>query len=147
VLLRHDVGSRKAWLGEVLGAVRMALLPPAYLLGTDGADPLVLESFEALRILAEANRYSHLSGTERAKAESDGRLRERKHARGAELVVLKRRLCCQVMQERGCVRRIYGRVADFAGYERGEKELRGSVYRRERVRDGWTKSQLALEEC
>jgi hypothetical protein len=52
----------------------------------------VLESFDALRILAEANRYSHLSGTERAKAESDGRLRKRKHARGAELVVPKRRV-------------------------------------------------------
>ncbi len=33
--VRHDVGSRKAWLGEVLDAVRMALHPPAYLVGTD----------------------------------------------------------------------------------------------------------------
>ncbi len=27
---RHDVGSQKAWLGEVLGAVRMAMLPLEY---------------------------------------------------------------------------------------------------------------------
>jgi hypothetical protein len=43
---------------------------------------LVRESFEALRILADANRYSRLRGAARAAAESDGRLRERKHASG-----------------------------------------------------------------
>ena len=52
--VRHDVGLRKVWLGEVLGAVRMALLPLEYLVETVGADPLVTESFEALRIFAEA---------------------------------------------------------------------------------------------
>ena len=50
--VRHDVGSRKAWLGEMLGAVRMELLPPEYLAETVGADPLVTESVEALRIFA-----------------------------------------------------------------------------------------------
>ena len=86
--VRHEVGSRKAWLGEVLGAVRMALLPLEYLAETVGADPLVTESFEALRILVEANRYSRLKGAARAAAESDGRLRKRKHASGGELVVV-----------------------------------------------------------
>ncbi len=78
--VRHDVASRKAWLGEVLGVVRMALLPPEYLTETVGADPLVTESFEALRMLAEASRYSRLKGAARAAAESDGRLCKRKHA-------------------------------------------------------------------
>ena len=86
--VRHDVGSRKAWLGEVLGAVRMALLPAAYLARTVGVDPMVMESLEALRMFAEASRDSQLSGAERAAAESSGRLRKRKHAPGGELVVM-----------------------------------------------------------
>ncbi len=49
--VRHDVWSRKAWLGEMLGVVRMALLPLEYLLETVGADTLVTESVEALRML------------------------------------------------------------------------------------------------
>jgi hypothetical protein len=65
--------------------VRMALLPSEYLAETVGADPLVTESFEALRIFAEASR---LKGAARAAAESDGRLRKRKHASGGELVVV-----------------------------------------------------------
>jgi hypothetical protein len=60
--VRHDVGTRKVWLGEMLGVVRMGLLPPAYLAGTVGVDPLVIESSEALRILAEAKRYSERHG-------------------------------------------------------------------------------------
>ena len=48
-----------------------------------------MESFEALRIVVEASRYdSHLRGAARAAAESDGRLRKRKHAWGTELVVV-----------------------------------------------------------
>jgi N-acetylneuraminic acid mutarotase len=86
--VRHDVASRKAWLGEVLGAMRMALLPLEYLAGTVGADPLVTDSFEALRLFAEASRYSRLRGAARAAAESDGRLCKRKHASGGELVVV-----------------------------------------------------------
>jgi hypothetical protein len=86
--VRHDVGSRKVWLGEVLGAVRMALLPLEYLVETVGVDPLVTESFETLRIFAEASRLCRLEGAARAAAESDGRLRKRKHASGGELVVV-----------------------------------------------------------
>jgi N-acetylneuraminic acid mutarotase len=86
--VRHDVGSRKAWLGEVLGAVRMGLLPLEYLAETVGIDPLVMESSEALRMFAEAVHYSRLKGAARAAAESDGRLRKRKHASGGELVVV-----------------------------------------------------------
>ena len=88
--VRHHVGSRKAWLGEVLGAVRMALLPSEYLAATVGADPLVTESSEALRLFAEASRYSRLKGAARAAAaaESDGRLRKRMNASGGELVVV-----------------------------------------------------------
>ena len=85
--VRHDVGSRKAWLGEMLGAVRMALLRTPYLISSVSADPLVMESLEALRMVVEAIRYSQLRGAERAAAESDGRLRKRKHALGGELVV------------------------------------------------------------
>ena len=59
----------------MLGAVRMALLPPEYLAETVGADPLVAESVEALRIFAAAVRHSRLEGAARAAAESDGRLR------------------------------------------------------------------------
>ena len=86
--VRHDVGSRKAWLGEVLGVVRMALLPVEYLVETVGVDPLVTESLEALRMFAEASHYSRLKGAARAAAESDGRLCKRKHASGGELVVV-----------------------------------------------------------
>ncbi len=75
-------------VGEVLGVVRMALLPLEYLAETVGADPLVTESFEALRIFAEASRYSRLKGAARASAESDGRLCKRKHASGGELGVV-----------------------------------------------------------
>ncbi len=85
------MGSRKAWLGEMLGGVRMALLPLEYLLETVGADPLVTESVEALRMFAEASRYSRLKEAARAVAESDGRLckRKRKHASGGgELAVV-----------------------------------------------------------
>jgi hypothetical protein len=71
----HDIWSRKAWLGEMLGAVRMELLPPEYLAEKVGADPLVTESVEALRIFAAAVRHSRLEGAARAAAESDGRLR------------------------------------------------------------------------
>ncbi len=46
------------------------------------------ESSEALRIFAEASRYSWLKGAARAAVESDGRLRKRKHALGGELVVV-----------------------------------------------------------
>ena len=89
--VRHELGTRKVWLGEMLAAVRMALLPLAYLVDTVGVDPLVRESVEALRILADANRWSRLRGAERAAAESDGRLHKRKHASGGgsgELVVV-----------------------------------------------------------
>ena len=46
------------------------------------------ESFEALRMFAEASHYSRLKGAARAAAESDGRLYKRKHASGGELVVV-----------------------------------------------------------
>ncbi len=38
--------------------VRMALLPLEYLAETVGADPLVTESLQALRMFAEASHYS-----------------------------------------------------------------------------------------
>ena len=79
--VRHE-GSRKAWLVEVLGAVRMALLPASYLNGTVGTDPLVNESCDALRVLAEAIRCSLWSTAERVAAEKDGRFRKRRHMGG-----------------------------------------------------------------
>jgi hypothetical protein len=48
----------------------------------------VMESFEALRIVAQASRDSRLKGAARAAAESNGRLRKRNHALGTELVVV-----------------------------------------------------------
>ena len=86
--VRHDAELRKGWLGEVLGAVRMALLPPAYLANTVRADPLVRESSEAMRIVVDAQKYSQLKGVERAAVESGGLSRRRKHAMGGELVVV-----------------------------------------------------------
>jgi hypothetical protein len=84
----HDEASRKAWLGEMLGAVRLALLPASYLAGTVSAEPLVMGSCEALRILAEARRCNQLRGTERFAAESIGALRKRKHASDGQIVVV-----------------------------------------------------------
>ena len=69
----------------------MALLPPAYLVDTVGVDPLVRESLEATHTVLDAGRWSRLRGAARAVAESDGRLRKRKHASGGgggELVVV-----------------------------------------------------------
>ena len=66
----------------------MGLLPLEYLIDTVGVDPLVTESFEAMRIVLEASRDSRLKGAARAAAESNGRLRKRKHALGTELVVV-----------------------------------------------------------
>ena len=67
----------------------MGLLPLEYLIDTVGVDPLVMESFEAMRIVLEANRDTRLKGAARAAAaESNGRLRKRKHALGTELVVV-----------------------------------------------------------
>ena len=48
----------------------------------------MMESLEALRIVAEASRDTRLKGAARAAAESNGRLRKRKHALGTELVVV-----------------------------------------------------------
>ena len=49
----------------------------------------MMESFEAMRIVLEASRDSRLKGAARAAAaESNGRLRKRKHALGTELVVV-----------------------------------------------------------
>jgi hypothetical protein len=86
--VRREATARNAWLGEALGAVRMAPLPPAYLARTVGVDRLVMESLDALRIVAEANRDSHSSGAERAVAETGGPMRKRKRASGGELKIL-----------------------------------------------------------
>ena len=77
--VRHDVGSRKAWLGEMLGAVRMELLPPEYLAETVGADPLVAESVEALRIFAGGGSAQPV-GRRSACCGGERRAAARKHA-------------------------------------------------------------------
>jgi hypothetical protein len=64
------------------------VLPSAYLIDTVGVDPLVTDSLEAMRIVLEASRDTRLKGAARAAAESNGRLRKRKHALGTELVVV-----------------------------------------------------------
>ena len=70
--VRHDEGSRRESVGAVLSAVRMALLPPAYLACAVSAEPLVTQCNEAVRIVLEASRYSHLVGEERLAAEGAG---------------------------------------------------------------------------
>jgi N-acetylneuraminic acid mutarotase len=85
--VRHDEGSRRESVGAVLSAVRMALLPPAYLACAVSADPLVTQCNEAVRIVLEASRYSHLVGGERLAAESAGLARKRKQASVGMVVV------------------------------------------------------------
>ena len=78
--VRHDEVSRCESVGAVLSAVRMALLPSAYLACTVSVDPLVTRSHDAVRIVLEAHRYNHLAGEERVAAESVGLARKRKQA-------------------------------------------------------------------
>ena len=85
--VRHDEGSRRESVGAVLSAVRMALLPPAYLACAVSADPLVTQCNEAVRIVLEASRYGHLVGGERLAAESAGLARKRKQAAVGMVVV------------------------------------------------------------
>jgi hypothetical protein len=85
--VRHDEGSRRESVGVVVSAVRMALLPPAYLARAVSADPLVTQCNEAVRIVLEASRYSHLVGGERLAAESAGLARKRRQATVGMVVV------------------------------------------------------------
>jgi kelch-like protein 8 len=64
----------------------MALLPVAYLTHTVSADPLVMESPEAMILAVEAIQYSESHGAERAAAERDGRFRRRKPVSSGELM-------------------------------------------------------------
>ena len=85
--VRHDEGVRRESVGTVLSAVRMALLPPAYLACAVSADPLVTECNEAVRIVLEAQRYSHLVGEERLAAERAGLARKRRQVTVGMVVV------------------------------------------------------------
>jgi N-acetylneuraminic acid mutarotase len=85
--VRHDEGARRESVGAVLSAVRMSLLPPAYLACAVSADPLVTQCNEAVRIVLEASRYSHLVGGERLAAESAGLARKRRQASVGMVVV------------------------------------------------------------
>ena len=85
--VRHDLPSRKAALDEVLSAVRMALLPPFYLAQSVASDPLVLESCEALLIVAEASQHA-ASHCEDVTFESSGLARKRKSYWCGVLVVV-----------------------------------------------------------
>ena len=76
--VRHDAGARTVWLGEVLGAVRMALPSPPYSAGTVDKDLLVMGT----------NRCGKSTGAERATAVSSGLFCKRKHDSGGELVVV-----------------------------------------------------------
>ena len=52
--VRSDIATRTAALGEVLGAVRLGLLPLKYLVETVEPDPLIKANLEASRLLNEA---------------------------------------------------------------------------------------------
>ena len=52
--VRSDEAERKGAIGEVLGTVRLGLLPATYLAKTVATDPLIAPSLEANRLLAEA---------------------------------------------------------------------------------------------
>jgi N-acetylneuraminic acid mutarotase len=86
--VRHDMGSRAGCLGDVLGGVRLALLPTSYLLRLVGADALIMESPEALRIILSAVQLRQMRNGEHLAAETDVRLRQRKHATSGGLIVV-----------------------------------------------------------
>ena len=52
--VRSDIATRTAALGEVLGAVRLGLLPLKYLVETVEPDPLIKANLEASRLLNAA---------------------------------------------------------------------------------------------
>jgi N-acetylneuraminic acid mutarotase len=74
--VRSDVDQRRGAIGEVLGAVRLGLLPAAFLAETVATDPLIEPSFDAGRLLIKA-LSCHASGSIRDGADSGSLLRRR----------------------------------------------------------------------
>jgi N-acetylneuraminic acid mutarotase len=63
--VRADIASRKDRIGEVLGPVRLGLLPEPFLADVVGPDPLIEASFEASRLLNQAHACRHTQNADR----------------------------------------------------------------------------------
>ena len=85
--VRSDVDGRSGAIGEVLGAVRLGLLPAPYLTGNVATDPLIEQSLDACRLLLRA-LSAQASGADRDGTGSGSLLRRRNRPADAGLVVV-----------------------------------------------------------
>jgi N-acetylneuraminic acid mutarotase len=85
--VRSDAERRRGAIGEVLGAVRLGLLPAPFLAETVATDPLIKPSYDAGRLLI--NAFScHASGSIRDGADSGSLLRRRTRPADKGLMVI-----------------------------------------------------------
>ena len=85
--VRSDADRRSGAIGAVLGAVRLGLLPAAFLAETVATDPLIAPSFDASRLLVMA-LSCHVSGAIRDGADSGSLLRRRTRPADKGLMVI-----------------------------------------------------------
>jgi hypothetical protein len=85
--VRSDAERRRGAIGEVLGAVRLGLLPAPFLAETVATDPLIEPSYDAGRLLVKA-LSCHASGTIRDGADSGSLLRRRTRLADRGLMVI-----------------------------------------------------------
>jgi hypothetical protein len=85
--VRSDADRRRGAIGEVLGAVRLGLLPAPFLAETVATDPLIEPSFDASRLLVKA-LSCHTSGAIRDGADSGSLLRRRTRPADKGLMVI-----------------------------------------------------------
>jgi hypothetical protein len=85
--VRSDAERRRGAIGEVLGAVRLGLLPAPFLAETVATDVLIERSFDASRLLVKALSY-HVSSAVRDGADSGSLLRRRTRPADKGLMVI-----------------------------------------------------------
>jgi hypothetical protein len=85
--VRSDADRRRGAIGEVLGAVRLGLLPAPFLAETVATDPLIAPSYDAGRFLVKA-LSCHVSGSIRDGADSGSLLRRRTRPADKGLMVI-----------------------------------------------------------
>jgi N-acetylneuraminic acid mutarotase len=85
--VRSDEARRKGSIGEVLGTVRLGLLPAQYIAENVATDPLIAPSGDASRVLAKAFSY-HVTSAIRDGAAPDSIARARNWPAGAVLIVV-----------------------------------------------------------
>jgi hypothetical protein len=85
--VRSDAERRRGAIGEVLGAVRLGLLPAPFLAETVATDPLIEPSFDARGLLVKA-LSCHTSETIRDGADSGSLLRRRTRPADQGLLVI-----------------------------------------------------------